>query len=165
MYVHEVESKFHTWSNNPAQEPHRWTPKILVEVMTTFYEQVRAIEPDLNQDGDMLLFQWGIQTWKEPNAFYFNITRQFIFQDTELLYEKYDPEDLKIDNPDPLIRQLYVSLLYDPAPFQDLTSGNRWCRLPTHVDAFRVWIETSPAFHLATQYQPHHCEILFFDPE
>jgi hypothetical protein len=49
-----------------------------LDIMISFYLTVRASKCDLKDDGDMLLYQWGVYDYAEEHTFSVDITRQFI---------------------------------------------------------------------------------------
>jgi hypothetical protein len=49
-----------------------------IEAMLDFYRNTRADDCSLDDDGDMLLFQWGTSDWGKGPEFDLGITRQFI---------------------------------------------------------------------------------------
>jgi len=57
------------------------TPSTAVASMFAFYRDVRADGCDLEQEGDMLLFQWGTYDWGHGLRFEFDVTRQCILGD------------------------------------------------------------------------------------
>jgi hypothetical protein len=58
-------------------------PSAGLEAMLAFYAEERADGCDLDKDGDMLLFQWGVYDWGDGPAFEVGITRQFIVADDD----------------------------------------------------------------------------------
>ena len=54
-----------------------------LNAMISFYREVRAHGLSLEQDEDMLLFQWGCYEQDDGVAFVFDITRQLIFDEPE----------------------------------------------------------------------------------
>src|SRR5206468_1626872 len=88
------------------------TPAAGVEAMVGFYAEERAAgcDPD---DGDLLLYQWGVSGWGEGPAFEVDITRQFV--------PEADGEP----------RQLCLTFSFDPkAAPKGLKDGSRWCEGP-----------------------------------
>lgn len=51
------------------------------EMMAEFYHIHRAEDCEVDEDGDMLLYQWGTYDWGAGRWFEINITRQFIPSD------------------------------------------------------------------------------------
>lgn len=128
-----------------------------VEAMLDFYLDVRADDVNVHEDGDMLLFQWGI----DSGSFQYDITRQFI-------------SGAGCD--DDAFRQLSLTLHYDAdARAEGIGTGNRWCRRPQSADsdtvrpafgdigveAFRDYIAASPATAYAGERPPRRVEISF----
>ncbi len=54
------------------------TPADGIDLMTSFYLEERAEGCGIDNDGDMLLYQWGTYDWGEGESFEFDITRQLI---------------------------------------------------------------------------------------
>lgn len=49
-----------------------------VDMMAAFYREVRADDCDLDADGDMLLFEWGVYEGLDGETFMYDITRQLV---------------------------------------------------------------------------------------
>ena len=104
-----------------------------IEAMLEFYRKERAEECDLDQDGDMLLFQWGCNDWGEGEFFELDLTRQFIYGSGE----------------DDHIRQLHLTFQFEPTEsLREIEDGNRWCHSPRDLADFRAFIESSQAIKL-----------------
>src|SRR3954467_3458142 len=58
-------------------------PAQAIPLMIEFYKDVRAANCELDEDGDMLLCQWGSHDWGQGRSFEFDITRQFIRSHSE----------------------------------------------------------------------------------
>jgi hypothetical protein len=102
-----------------------------IRLMLEFYAKERADGCAIDEDGDMLLYQWGTYDWGKGEFFEFNITRQFM--------------DAAGEDED--IRQLSLTFKFKPSEaLRKLTDGNRWCAAPDEVDEFRTFIEASDAF-------------------
>src|SRR6478752_9100506 len=83
-----------------------------IETMLAFYTEERATGCSLDDDGDMLLYEWGTYDWGEGESFEFNITRQFI--DAKRVF-----------------RQLRLRFKFAVSKkTQASVAGNRWCELP-----------------------------------
>ena len=107
------------------------TPEQGVMAMLQFYREKRVVDCDLEQDGDMLLFQWGTYDWGKGLRFEFDITRQFIGASGE----------------DENIWQLSLTFLFSPTDeLRRLGSDNRWCSRPDQSVEFESFIVNSLAF-------------------
>jgi hypothetical protein len=115
-----------------------------VAAMLDFYAGERAdgCDPD---DGDMLLFEWGVNDWGDGPAFEVGITRQFI--------------DAGGDG-EP--RQLALVFRYDPglAP-KGLKDGNTWCESPDELAAYRKAVGQSKAMRAVGDQTPAGAELRF----
>jgi hypothetical protein len=107
--------------------------------MLRFYQDERADGCDIEEDGDMLLFQWGCFDWGEGESFELKITRQFIDGGGE-------EED---------IHQLSLSFKFVPnASLRKAREGNRWCSAPEGLGEFRAFIVSSAAYRAVVKQQP-----------
>jgi len=114
-----------------------------IAAMIAFYSEQRAQGVVVEEDGDMLLFQWGT-TPVEPEEFYVNITRQFIHTDQDEPY------------------QLSLSF-YFPATtsLASLKSGNRWCQSPDGIAELSKFLASSPAIDAVGSALPKRVELGF----
>jgi hypothetical protein len=108
-------------------------------VMLDFYRDERADGCKIDEDGDMLLYQWGCYDWGQGEFFELNITRQFI--------------DGACEDED--IRQLSLTCKFRPSEsLRQLADGNRWCNSPEEIASFRSFVESSPAFLAVAKTKP-----------
>jgi len=115
------------------------TPADGVDLMLAFYQVERADGCKLDQDGDMLLFQWGCCDWGEGASFELNSTRQFIERDGE----------------DEEIRQLHLTFKFKPTEsLRKLGEGNRWCHSPKDLEGFRSFLDAAPALTSVARAKP-----------
>ena len=91
---------------------------------------------DLEQNGDMLIFQWGTYGWNPKNSVEINLTRQLIVS----------------DNDDDTIQQLRCRYIF---PFNnDCKGGNQWCELPSQVDVLLDFIKNNTFYLLFKNVAP-----------
>ena len=110
------------------------TAQQALSVMTHFYAEQRADGiVGLDEDGDMLLFEWGVFDPGTGPSFQFGLTRQFV--------------ELGLSGDD-AISQLQLVLHYDDLTDTDVARGHRWCQSPADVVVFRRFVESSPAASL-----------------
>ncbi len=121
------------------------TPAAGVEAMLSYYADERADGCDLDEDGDMLLFQWGTYDWGDGPSFEVNLTRQLMVTD---------------DGAEP--RQLGLTFRFTPdhAPSR-LKDGNKWCESPGGLAAFRRFITGSKAIQAVGHLTPAVVELQF----
>jgi hypothetical protein len=111
-------------------------PEGIVACMLDFYRDERVADCRIEDDGDMLLYQWGTYDWGQGRWFDLNITRQFI------------PAG---GDDDQGIFQLSLSMKYTPTPDLDaLGSGNRWCGSPGELSEFSDFVKSSAALKAVT---------------
>jgi hypothetical protein len=131
MHAKKARRTFERYISRRGVNPAGLRPSGGVDAMLGFYRDVRARDCDIEQNGDMLLFQWGTHDWKHGEHFFFDITRQLI---TGLA------ED---DN----IWQLSLTFEF---PSDDalhaLGSGNRWCPSPRQLAEFAAFVRSSAAY-------------------
>jgi hypothetical protein len=110
-----------------------------IELMTSWYNDVRFDGVDIAEEGDMLLFEWSTQGEKRP-MFRYAITRQLI--------------DGALDD-DPEIWQLHLELRFTGTPeTAAFGSGEQWCDTPAGLDDFRARIDSAPATRFAQSTSP-----------
>jgi hypothetical protein len=115
-------------------------PPDMIKLMAVFYRDERASDCDFSDDGDMLLFEWGVYSWG-GEAFRVKIIRQFIPRGG-------DDDD---------VFQLALAVHYPPdeearsAATTAIASrkSNRWCSSPDELSEFLDFVLSSPALALA----------------
>lgn len=116
----------------------------LLSLVVSLYEKQRIEGTEIEEDGDMLLFQWGTYDWGKGNFFEIDLTRQTM---------------LAIDDPDDAsesMRQLRTTLLFTPtSETQKIGEGNQWCSSPDSVEQFLEFIKSSVAFTWITKNTAH----------
>ncbi len=115
-----------------------------IEAMLAFYADQRADGVHMDEDGDMLLFQWGVYSFSGPPTFQLNLTRQFILPDEDEPYQ--------------------LSLTFHHAPsdqMKALEAGNRWCHSTDDLPEFRTFIDRSAAVAAAMGSQPLKVDLTF----
>jgi hypothetical protein len=105
------------------------TPRDGIVAMCSFYADVRVDGADISSDRDMLLYQWGVDSFNAPDTFQLNITRQLNVSGESQPYQ--------------------LALIFNyPATgaLKQINFGNQWCRSPGDLPEFRKFIEASAAF-------------------
>ena len=106
------------------------------EAMLDFYRDKRASGCALEEDGDMLLFQWGTYEWARlplgsgtDKVFDLNLTRQLI------LDERGEDDD---------IWQLALNFKFEPSgELGALGRDNKWCHTLQELPPFREYVLAS----------------------
>jgi hypothetical protein len=105
-----------------------------VDLMAAFYRDVRADDCDLDADGDMLLFEWGVYEGLHGETFMYDITRQLV------------PEPVGDEEPHDFIGQLSLALEFPSSgAVGEITAGNRWCYRPAELDDFLAFVQECEA--------------------
>ena len=101
----------------------------VIDQMLDFYESERASDAvPLDEDGDMLLFQWGDM----EDEFHLSLTRQLIGIDAD---------------GDQTMYQLIAVFRFEATDeLEDIDSGSDWCMSPEDLDDFRDALLRSPAY-------------------
>ena len=154
------------------------TPDQAVGSMVQFYREVRADDVDMDDDGDALLFQWGVYDWGEGVFFDYNITRQLIYADTALPdpaadgeeawgeKEEVGDEDLEADGDDIIFGQLSLTLKFAPTDsLRAIADGNKWCQGLAELPAFIAFIAQNEATKAVQQAQVLKRELYFGNAE
>jgi hypothetical protein len=127
------------------------TPRQGVEQMLAFFRDIKPVGCE-EEDGDMLLFQYGTYDWGRGRWFELDITRQFL--DLEHVYEddaeEDEDEDEGFDDDDQAtMSQLHLTFRFKPAPELDALGGsNRWNDGPMPENRFVSFVSDSPAMAL-----------------
>ncbi|HEY7314879.1 MAG TPA: hypothetical protein VH643_36370 [Gemmataceae bacterium] len=107
--------------------------------MLAYYADERADGCVLDEDGDMLLFQWGTHDWGDGPAFEVSIVRQLIVADDE------DEEPQQLD----------LRFRYEPSVGAAAGQGSsRWCASPDELAAFRRFVAESAALKAVGKHAP-----------
>jgi hypothetical protein len=124
-------------------------PAVMAAMMDWYAEERATDAAPIDEDGDMLLFQWGEHDRGAGRTFDYDLTRQLVRAD--------DPEDEGI-------LQLSLTFRY---PTSDRTaglgSGHRWCGSPAQLARLRRDMADHPASEIALAGRPREvvlaCEI------
>jgi hypothetical protein len=115
-----------------------------VAAMLEFYAEQRADRCNVDEDGDMLLYQWGVYDFDNGDSFMFDITRQFILLDEDEPY------------------QLSLVFHFEPTPQRrGIESGNQWCHLPADLGQFRKFVLNSPPYRAVAAERPTKVQLYF----
>lgn len=117
-----------------------------LRVLCDFYRTVPADGcRSQDEDGDMLLCQWGVHDWGHGESFEFDFVRQF---------NRADADD------DDAISQLQLTL-YFPASevLQGLGAGHRWCSEYGELDAFEAAVSGSAPYRALADATPERVEL------
>jgi len=116
-----------------------------IAAMLAFYEEQRAEGCEIDEDGDMLLYQWGVYNFEKPATFQLDLTRQFSVPDEDEPY------------------QLSLTFHFEPsAGLKKIKDANQWCNSPDELAEFRTFIEKSPAYRAALTEKVKKVELDFF---
>jgi hypothetical protein len=130
MKPRDAKAQFEAFLATRAQRVAVLTPHEGVKSMLDFYRTIRAERCKIEDDGDMLLFQWGTYATSNGERFNYDITRQFIVE----------------GGADEDIWQLGLTFVFTPAPeLVSLGNGNRWCSSPDELSSFEQFIRSHPA--------------------
>jgi hypothetical protein len=139
MKVSSAKKQFLELTKAKVPELSSLSPAEGISLMLAFYDDEQADGCNIDEDGDMLLCQWGCYDWGQGESFEFNITRQFTETEGE----------------DEGIRQLSLTFKFKPVDsLRNLADGNLWCHSPGEIREFRSLIETSVAYRAVTKIKP-----------
>ncbi|MFO0952841.1 MAG: hypothetical protein U0835_17165 [Isosphaeraceae bacterium] len=116
-----------------------------VEAMLAYYAEERADGCPIDEDGDMILFQWGTYDWGQGPAFEVSIVRQLIVP--------------RSANQEP--RQLDLRLRFEPEAGAAAGRASRWCESPDDLPAFRRFLAESPAIRAVGGLRPMSVELRY----
>lgn len=121
------------------------TAATALTVVIDFYRTVRGADCPLDQDADMLLYQWGVYDWGSGENFEFDLTRQFI-------------DAAEVDGSP--MSQLSLKLLFAPSEaLRSLERGNRWCHDLGETEEFARFVTDSEAHRIVSGLVPERVEL------
>lgn len=149
MLVRDSLNALHDFASRSGRDLTAADAETLVAVITDWYQSERATDAiDIDEDGDMLLFQWGSHDLGSSPVFYYDLTRQLIVNDS--------------DDDDGAIWQLNCELRYQALPDASaLGEDADWCSSPSELDDFRALIAASAATAYARTHQRIAVDIRF----
>lgn len=104
--------------------------RLLLDSVWSFYRHEKP-EGLVEQDGDMLLFQYGTHDWGAGPLFEFELTRQFV--------------ELERDGDDDVYSQFRLTCYYAlNEKLSALGRENRWCADVSGLEIFAAWVEAPP---------------------
>jgi hypothetical protein len=110
--------------------------------MCSFYAGERADGATIGSDRDMLLYQWGIDTFNAPDVFQVSITRQINVTGESQPY------------------QLVLLFSYKPTDaLRKIDLGNQWCRSPSDLPAFQQYVDSSVGFKIVADAKADRVEL------
>ncbi len=117
------------------------------EVLMNFYQSRRAIDAvPMDEDGDMLLFEWGTYDWGNGEHFSINLTRQLTL----------------LKNEDTEIWQLSLTYSYPPTDkLRSVGSGDKWCERLDQLGSFRSYVLGSSAMDGCSGQSSNSVEVLW----
>lgn len=116
--------------------------------MEAFYRNVRAEDCILDEEGDTLHCQWGVNTQGADKTFQLEFARHFI-----------EPGDEDEDG----MSQLSLTLTYAPAPdLLALEPGFCQCSLPTELTEFEHTILSSRAYQSVAALKPQQTTLMWW---
>ncbi len=133
MLAQNALQEFQVFMKTKGAELKALKPIDAVKLIIEFYKEIRAENCVIEDDGDMLLFQWGTYDWGKGEVFDYNITRQFIFpvKHTSEYGTSVESE----------IWQLSLTLKYEPThQLRDLGPGGLWCDSPADIAEFEDYV-------------------------
>ena len=115
----------HGWKGGPLNA------SLLTTIALGFYRDV-SFNGLSSDQGDRLLYQWGIYDWGQGKSFEFDISRQFTLSGA---------------SGDEAISQLRLTAHYQPTDaLMAIKEGNRWCEGKPELQVFEQFIRNSAAF-------------------
>ena len=139
MHLSSIEARFLNFLDENNEVLEKLTPSKGISLMLDFYRNERVDNCPLDQDGDMLLFEWGCSKNGDDELFFCMIVRQLIATDAA----------------DDEIYQLQLAFFYIPTEeFRHYGKKNHWCATPDQLEEFQSFIHTSPPFLSMQSIQP-----------
>jgi len=116
--------------------------------MEAFYRNVRAEHCILDEEGDTLRCEWGVNGQGAEQTFQLEFSRHFI-----------EPGDEDEDG----MSELALTLNYAPAPaLMALEPGTCQCSLPSELPEFEKSIQASPPYQALAALKPQQTSLLWW---
>ena len=149
VLVRDSLNALHEFASGSGRDLSTADAALFVAVITDWYRSERATDAiDIEDDGDMLLFQWGTYELDAGPIFYYDVTRQMILNDA--------------DDDDGAIWQLNCQLTYQALPEASALGDDAdWCSSPSELDDFRSLIAASAATAYANTHRHVAVDIRF----
>ena len=148
MRPHESADRLRAFARANGVDLKSCAPLVGIAQMLLFYRDV-PVEGCSDEDGDMVLFQWGTYDWGKGPAFELDITRQFID-----MHPDYGDDDDGDDDGDEQGQFSQLSLTFHFAASPELAAlgaGNRWCHSQADLDDFAAYIRATAAMQALEQ--------------
>lgn len=116
-------------------------------IFNTYYHDYRFENCNLEEDGDMLLYEWGTYSWND-NLFQISLGRQFISN---------------FADGDEAFKQLHLIFFYPEGTFNKDLSGNKWFSNPNNTDEIISFVSNQDIFKSLLDSKPVKVEIDFDD--
>lgn len=138
MQAKHVLDRFNLWLEQSDKVLEYLAIEDALNLMLGFYREIRIDDCDLANDGDMLLFQWGVEQNGLNAHFSYNLTRHLVVEKT---YVDADGEWI-----DDSVKQLSLTFRYiSNLKLASLGEGNQWCLHPEELGEFEQFLRTHPA--------------------
>ena len=124
MYYYGIKSELEKYLSEKGLNPQSFSAKEITDTSIELYNNQRIENCDLENDGDMLLFQWGTYDWGKGRFFQIDMTRQMICSDG--------------------MYQMNAIAYYEPSKeLESIKAGNQWCSNLSEVETFKGFIKAS----------------------
>lgn len=138
MQAKHVLDRFNLWLEQSDKVLEYLAIDDAINLMLGFYREIRIDDCDLANDGDMLLFQWGLEPNSLNPSFRYNLTRHLVVEKT---YVDDDGEWI-----DDSVKQLSLTFCYiSNLKLNSLNHGNQWCLHPEDLEQFEAFLRAHPA--------------------
>ncbi len=144
----DAEKQFKAFVHTKGKSLKSLSAKDAISLMLEYYHDVCVKHCPVQEEGDMLLFQWELVEWGEKKGlYYFDITRQFIRSD-------------QMD--DDAITQLSLMLHFSlPKELQKIEDGDRWHDNPSTLAEFKQFIHGTEIFQAVKDLAPANVKLYF----
>lgn len=144
MQTSDVERQFRQRTSELGLDLSEHHPREGMDALLSFYREVRAADVSVDDDGDMLLFQWGTYDRGDGEYFELNLTRQLTTE----------------EGGDENTWQLSLTYRFEPTDdMDDIEVGHQWCQHPEELDDFVEDIFSSEPFNAVEELEADDIEL------
>lgn len=148
MNKRAITSSFKNYLKDRRVKEKDITLESLMDLVLAYFQEVQFESADIENDGDMMLFEYGTYDWGQGKFFQIGLTRQLI--------EMHEDDEEQEDH----MYQLRVTLFYNPTEFETVGDFNKWSSTCSSLNDFKDVIINSAGYQAALNRNPVRLEII-----
>jgi hypothetical protein len=147
MNKRAITASFKKWIKDQGLKEKDLSLSSLPDLFLSYFQHIQFETVGEENDGDMLLYEYGTYDWGQGEQFQIGLTRQLI----EAHDEEVEQEDF--------MYQLQVTFFYPASGFESVSSFNQWSSDSLSLTDFQRMIVNSVGYQTALPKTPLRLEI------